>query len=327
MKKNSTYLALVIICFIVSFITRYEAYSQEIYNNNSNNDFLENICINSEFCATKNYKLSDNKYLSIYGNFVQSGMVIAEANTSFTLILDDRAMLSYPHNGKYIAVFGFGRDAKQMWDFSIITEDSKKLATKIEIAKRKYNVQRIDGLPKKMVSPPESVWQRIKQENNQVKIAREVFSPKFAFLEGFIAPTYGRVSGIYGSQRILNGKPKRPHFGIDIAIPTGTPVIAPADGVVTMVHDDMYYTGGTMIIDHGMGISSTFIHLSKSLVTEGDDVKKGQKIGLVGATGRATGPHLDWRVNWFEQRLDPGFLVDTIAKDKNSFKKELEKQL
>jgi murein DD-endopeptidase MepM/ murein hydrolase activator NlpD len=114
---------------------------------------------------------------------------------------------------------------------------------------------------------------------------------------------------VYGSQRILNGEPRRPHFGIDIATPTGTPVKAPADGVVTMVHPDMFFSGGTLILDHGHRLSSSFLHLSKIVVKEGDEVRQGDIIAEVGATGRVTGAHLDWRMNWGKERVDPSLLV------------------
>ena len=119
----------------------------------------------------------------------------------------------------------------------------------------------------------------------------------------------GRISGVYGSQRVLNGEPRRPHFGLDIAAPTGSPVKAPADGVITLAHPDMYYSGGTVILDHGQGLSSSFLHLSRILVAEGDEVSQGQVIAEVGATGRVTGAHLDWRMNWYDQRIDPQLLV------------------
>ncbi|MGY0583956.1 MAG: M23 family metallopeptidase, partial [Paraglaciecola chathamensis] len=129
------------------------------------------------------------------------------------------------------------------------------------------------------------------------------------FSQDFIWPAQGPISGVYGSQRVLNGQPKRPHYGVDVAAPTGTPVYAPADGVVTLFVPDMYYSGGTMIIDHGLGVSSTFLHLSKGLVQVGDNVKQGQLVAEIGATGRVTGAHLDWRMNWMNVRIDPALLV------------------
>ena len=125
----------------------------------------------------------------------------------------------------------------------------------------------------------------------------------------FAWPARGRISGVYGSQRILNGEPRRPHFGVDVAAPTGTPVYAPAPGIVTLAHEDMYFSGGTLIIDHGHGLSSSFLHLSEILVEAGTYVSRGDLIARIGATGRASGPHLDWRMNWLDRRVDPQRLV------------------
>ncbi|MCW9049607.1 MAG: M23 family metallopeptidase, partial [Deltaproteobacteria bacterium] len=147
------------------------------------------------------------------------------------------------------------------------------------------------------------------QEAQLVAQAREKESTQLHFKESFIWPVIGRISGVYGSQRIFNGEPRRPHFGIDIAAPKGTAVIAPAGGEVSLAHQGMFFSGATLIIDHGHGLSSSFLHLDKILVKPGDIITQGQKIATVGATGRVTGPHLDWRVNWFEQRLDPALLV------------------
>ena len=160
-----------------------------------------------------------------------------------------------------------------------------------------------------MVTPPDSVLARIKDDNWRVAKARKTSSERADFAARFIWPAEGPITGVYGSQRVFNGVPKRPHYGVDVGAPTGTQVIAPAGGKVTLAHPDLYYSGGTIIIDHGLGVNSTFLHLSKLTVEPGEMVKQGQKIGEIGATGRATGPHLDWRINWFSERLDPALLV------------------
>jgi murein DD-endopeptidase MepM/ murein hydrolase activator NlpD len=206
-------------------------------------------------------------------------------------------------------VFGVGRDAAPSLVLTVTQSDGKINTHNVNVTQREYDIQRIDGLPAKMVSPPESVLKRIKNDNYQVAIARKTDSQEQGFLENFIWPAEGRISGIYGSQRILNDVPKRPHYGIDVAAPVGTPVIAPAAGVVTLAVPDMYYSGGTLLIDHGYGVSSTFIHLDKIHVKVGQQVTQGQRIADIGATGRVTGAHLDWRINWFTERLDPEFLV------------------
>ena len=119
----------------------------------------------------------------------------------------------------------------------------------------------------------------------------------------------GPISGVYGSQRVYNGVPGTPHYGIDVAVPTGTAIVAPASGQIIMVHDNMFYSGGTIMLDHGHGVSSSFLHLSKTSVEVGDWVEQGDPIGEVGATGRVTGPHLDWRMNWGDSRIDPELLL------------------
>ena len=205
-------------------------------------------------------------------------------------------------------VFGLGRDDKTM---PPLRWQQKGLEGQVSYALplREYAIQRIDGLPDNMVSPSQQALTRIRIDNRQVSQARRVDSDFDFFAQSYIWPAEGPLSGVYGSQRVLNGQPKRPHFGVDVAAPTGTPVVAPADGVVTLWVSDMYYSGGTLIIDHGHQVSSTFIHLHSSHVKQGDKVKQGQLIAEIGATGRVTGAHLDWRINWGEVRVDPALLV------------------
>ena len=145
-----------------------------------------------------------------------------------------------------------------------------------------------------------------------VATARQHRDNQAYYSQGFAWPAKGRISGVYGSQRVLNGEPRRPHFGLDIAAPEGTNVFAPADGLITLTHPDMYFSGGTIILDHGQGLSSTFLHLSKILVEAGTFVKQGDLIARIGATGRASGPHLDWRMNWLDRRVDPQPLMSGV---------------
>jgi murein DD-endopeptidase MepM/ murein hydrolase activator NlpD len=184
----------------------------------------------------------------------------------------------------------------------------------VTLQQRQYDIQKIDGISHRMMNPSKEDLARIHHEAELVMTARKTASRRLDFQESFIWPVTGRISGIYGSQRIFNGEPRRPHFGIDIAAPKGTTVRAPAGGVVTLAHPGMFFSGKTMIIDHGYGLSSSFLHLSKILVKVGDAVVQGQPIAEVGATGRVTGPHLDWRINWFEQRLDPALFVPPMPK-------------
>ena len=210
---------------------------------------------------------------------------------------------------------GFGRDAPPEAQLVVVYPDGRRERRMLKVERREYDIQRIDGLPPRKVTPrSEEDLARIGAEVRMVKQARAIDASRVDFLGGFRWPTKGRISGVYGSQRILNGEPRRPHFGIDIAAPAGTKVVAPADGVVTLVHPDMFFSGGTMIVDHGHGLSSAFLHLSRILVETGERVEQGQAIAEVGSTGRSTGPHLDWRINLFDRRLDPALLVGPMPK-------------
>ena len=205
---------------------------------------------------------------------------------------------------------GFGRDAPPKAELVAVFPDGRRERQELTVERREYAIQRIDGLPPGKVTPrSDEDIARIMAEIRMTKRARAIDAPRTDFLSGFRWPIKGRISGVYGSQRILNGEPRRPHFGIDIAAPTGTEVAAPADGVVTLVHPDMFFSGGTMIVDHGHGLSSAFLHLSRILVEKGQRVAQGETIAEVGSTGRSTGPHLDWRMNLFGRRIDPALLV------------------
>jgi murein DD-endopeptidase MepM/ murein hydrolase activator NlpD len=206
-------------------------------------------------------------------------------------------------------LIGFGRVASPKAVLSVTFPDGRSQRYGLSVKSRKYRIQRIDGLPPGKVTPSKEDLKRIRREVALVKRARKIDDPRTDFLGGFRWPVKGIISGVYGSQRILNGEPRRPHYGIDIAAPKGTRVVAPAAGVVTLVHRDMYFSGGTMLVDHGHGLSSAFLHLSRILVEEGERVAQGQVIAEVGSTGRSTGPHLDWRINLFGRRLDPSLLV------------------
>jgi len=216
-------------------------------------------------------------------------------------------------NGDF--VIGFGDDADKQQFYTVISNDGTQTKKSVNITTRKYNIQRINGISNKYMAPSTESLKRIRDENRMVAKSRQQFSNQTDFIKsGFIWPLNGPITGVYGSQRIFNGKPRRPHYGLDIAAPEGTPVYAPASGKVILFHPNMYFSGGTLIINHGLGVSSTFIHLKKSLVKEGDTVEQGQAIAEVGATGRVTGAHLDWRVNWYQTRLDPQLLVPTKPK-------------
>ena len=182
------------------------------------------------------------------------------------------------------------------------------------VIQREYRLQRIEGVPQSTVTPNAEQISRARKEAALAWQARDHESALQFYRSEFQWPLIGPISGVYGSQRIYNGVPKRPHYGVDVAKPTGTRVVAPAGGVVRLAHPDMFFSGGTLIIDHGHGLSSSFLHLSKILVEKGQTVAAGEEVAEVGATGRATGPHLDWRMNWFNKRVDPTVLVGPMPK-------------
>ena len=244
--------------------------------------------------------------LQLDGQFTQGGLVIGTAPAGSKVVFNGRSVL-VSSQGRFL--IGFSRDAAPRARLRIQLPSGRQIDRDLSINKREYQIQRIDGLPRKMVTPLESDYARIRSENAQIAKARARNSKVPRFESGWIWPTRGRITGVYGSQRILNGQPRQPHYGIDIAAPTGTLVLSPADAVVALDHHGMYYTGGTIILDHGHGLTSAMLHLDKIVVRVGESVLKGQKIGTVGKTGRATGPHLDWRINLFDVRLDPALLV------------------
>ena len=239
--------------------------------------------------------------LEFEGKFLQGHYIVGITNPSAKIIIDKKEV-KVSNDGYF--VFGIDRDRK--FDLTITKiQNGKKEKIIKKVLKRKYNIQRIDGLEESKVTPPESVYKRIKDENNKIGKARSINSDLPFFKNQFIMPVEGIISGVYGSQRILNGKPKWPHYGIDIAAKQGTMIKSSGSGTVTMAEDDLYYTGGTIIMDHGHGISTIYSHLENVMVSVGDKINQGDIIGTVGSTGRSTGPHLDFRVNWFQTRLDP----------------------
>ena len=207
-------------------------------------------------------------------------------------------------------VFGVGRDQAAPVEAVVHTPDGNRSVQRIAVSARDWPVQRVNGVPPKTVDPPPAIAQRIAREQAQVTAARARDDDRTGFAQRFVWPVEGRISGRFGNQRVYNGKPGSPHSGMDIAAPTGTPVKAPAAGVVTFAAPDLYLTGGTVLLDHGFGISSNFLHLSRLDVKVGDQVEQGQVIGAVGATGRATGPHLHWGMNWFDVRIDPLLVLE-----------------
>ena len=263
--------------------------------------FKLNPCVAKE-TLTLDY---NNTKVFLEGDFIQGGLVKGKTDNNISLKFKKRLLRKTP---KGLFVIGFGRDHPQTANLSLKI-NQKWITKNINIKKRVYKTQIINGLEKKMVTPPKSFYDRIIRENKVIKEIRNLDSDIDFIFQKLNWPAKGIISGVFGSQRILNGKPKRPHYGIDIAAKKGTSVIAPIESIVRMAEKDLYYTGGTIMLDHGHGVTSVYSHLSLINVNVGDKVKKGQKIGEIGSTGRSTGPHLDWRINWFLERLDPALLV------------------
>ena len=239
--------------------------------------------------------------LEFQGKFLQGHFILGKAKIGSKVFIDKK-QVKVSKDGYF--VFGIDRDRKFDLEITEVNNGKKNNVIK-KVFKTKYNLQRTDGLPENTVTPPESVYERIKEENGRIGKARAINSDLTFFTNQFIMPVKGIISGVYGSQRILNGKPKWPHYGIDIAAKKGTKIKSSGSGIVTMAEDDLYYTGGTIIMDHGHGISTIYSHLEDIMVNVGDEIKQGDIIGTVGSTGRSTGPHLDFRINWFQTRLDP----------------------
>tara|TARA_Y100000590_G_scaffold429940_1_gene543047 strand:- start:5478 stop:6278 length:801 start_codon:yes stop_codon:yes gene_type:complete len=235
------------------------------------------------------------------GKFTQGHFIIGKTDPEAKILIGKKE-IRVSKDGYF--VFGIDRDQKfDILITKILNGNKEKIIKKV--FKRKYKIQRIDGLEESKVTPPEEVYKRIKEENSKIGEARAINSNLIFFKDKFVMPVEGIITGVYGSQRILNGKPRWPHYGIDIAADQGTMILSSGTGVVTMAEDDLYYTGGTIIMDHGHGISTIYSHLESVLVSVGDQINQGDVIGTVGSTGRSTGPHLDFRVNWFQTRLDP----------------------
>ncbi|WP_111643005.1 M23 family metallopeptidase [Marinimicrobium alkaliphilum] len=254
----------------------------------------------------------ESPFKSLDGEWAQGTIVRGQVRPGTEIQFLDR-QVRVSDSGHF--VIGLGRDFEPEARLLTRAPDGEEREHLFEVRQREYRIQRVDGVPQQTVTPDPEQVKRSREEAAQAWRARQVETDLLDFTETFVWPLRGRITGVYGSQRIFNGEPRAPHFGVDIAAPTGTPVRAPAAGVVTLTHPDMFFSGGTLIVDHGHGLSSTFIHLHKILVEEGERVAQGDIIAEVGATGRATGPHLDWRMNWFDQRVDPTFLVGPMDDD------------
>ena len=252
--------------------------------------------------------LNQNLYgLEFKGKFEQGSFIVGKTNPNSKVSIDNRRV-KVSKDGFF--AFGLSRERKNNVIIKVIKDDNLEIFEK-KVFKRKYKIQKIDGLPEKKVTPPKEVYERIKRENKIIGVARSIESDLTFFKDKFINPLDKTiVTGVYGSQRILNGKPRWPHYGIDFAAKEGSKIKAMLDGAVTMVEPDLFYTGGTLIFDHGHGISTLYMHMKDIYVQKGQKIKQGEIIGTVGSTGRSTGPHLDVRLNWFDVRLDPATVLE-----------------
>jgi murein DD-endopeptidase MepM/ murein hydrolase activator NlpD len=243
------------------------------------------------------------------GKFEQGSFILGKTKSDSKVIIDKK-IIRVSKDGYF--AFGLGRDRKNNIIIQIIKDGKLKTIEK-KVFKRKYRIQKINGLPKKQVTPPKEVYDRIKKENILIGKAREVDSALNFFKDKFIKPVDDAIiTGVYGSQRILNGKPRRPHYGLDYAADEGTPVKSMMDGVVTLAEKNLYFTGGTIIFDHGHGVSTLYMHMKDVDVKKGQIVSQGEIVGTIGATGRSTGPHLDIRLNWFDVKLDPASILSNF---------------
>jgi murein DD-endopeptidase MepM/ murein hydrolase activator NlpD len=249
------------------------------------------------------------KRLSFSGSLKQGSLVIGNAGTAASATVNGAPVL-VSRDGAF--AFGLEYDQKKPAVVSARFADGTGETQNVTPVPRQYEVQRINGLPEQQAHPTEpAVIARIARENTMIVEARKHETPGVAFAEPFDWPVPGILSGLFGSQRILNGVPSTPHFGVDIAAAEGTPIHAPADGTVTLAEPDFYLTGGTIVLDHGHGVFTLYIHQSALKAKLGEAVKRGEVIGLVGKKGRATGPHLHWGLNWFQVKLDPSLSTRT----------------
>ena len=237
----------------------------------------------------------------------QGAMVIGKVPPGSTVEYAGRTLRT---TGYGSVVFGVGRDEKGPASIRVTRPDGSGETASVLVTPRDWPEQRVDGVPQATVDPPPAIAERIRREQARVAEARKRDDARADFAQAFVRPVEGRVSGRFGRARVYNGKPGSPHSGMDIAAPTGTPVKAPAAGIVTFADGDLYLTGGTLLIDHGHGISSNFLHLSRIDVKVGDRVEQGQAVAAVGSTGRSTGPHLHWGMNWFDVRIDPQLALE-----------------
>lgn len=264
-------------------------------------------------CLIGLYSLPVAAEIKLEGPLIQGGLVIGYT-TPGSKVWQHNIPIRVSEDGVFL--LGFDRDMPTRTEIKVKYPDGRFEQRHLTIRQRQYAIQRIDALPNNKVNPMRKQdLAHIRADNRALKAARQRDDDRQDFAQGFMWPVTGPISGVYGSQRILNGQKKRPHYGVDIARPVGTPVVAPAAGIITVAKPNMFYSGGTVLIDHGHQLTSSFLHLSKLNVKVGDRVRQGQRVGEIGATGRATGPHLDWRMKLRAYQIDPQLLVPPMPRN------------
>lgn len=252
--------------------------------------------------------------VALHGRLEQGGIVYGVVAPGTAVTLDGRDV-SVSDMGRFI--FGLDRDAKAAASLVMRYSDGSETTQVVSVARRDWLIERVDGLPQNTVTPNPETVKRIRNEGGMIVAARNRTEPTPFFETGFLQPAEGRISGVFGSQRILNGQPRSPHSGLDIAAPTGTQVLATADGIVSLVHDGMVLTGKTVMIDHGFGLDSVYIHMSEITVEQGQRVRQGDQIGAIGMTGRTNGPHLHFGISWYGAKLDPQTVMAALPVGQN----------
>ncbi|MDP2213884.1 M23 family metallopeptidase [Phenylobacterium sp.] len=244
--------------------------------------------------------------LDLRGRMEQGGLVVGQAAPGAKATLDGMA-LDVDEAGTF--AFGFDRDHGAQAKLNVTYADGSTVERLLAVKAREWQIQRVEGVPQKFVSPPPEAMAQIARSAALKDEARKTRAAGTSFTEEFIWPATGPISGVFGSQRYYNGEPRRPHYGVDVAAPTGTPIHAPAAGIVTLASEEMYFEGGLVFLDHGQGVTSLMMHMSRIDVKAGQRVAQGDVLGAVGGTGRATGPHLHWGLYWRGAWLDPQLLV------------------
>jgi len=244
--------------------------------------------------------------ITLGGKIEQGGLVIGAVPPGSTVIFADRSV-PVAADGSFL--LGLDRDAPARAEIAVTAPSGERETRALTIAPRNWKIDRVNGVPQNLVTPDPETAARIAEDSKLLRAARAKLEMESFYRGGFARPATGRISGVFGSQRVLNGVPGSFHAGLDIAAPTGTPVKAAADGVVTLAHPDMVLSGQTVLINHGYGLQTSYIHMSRIDVADGQRVKRGEVIGAIGATGRVTGPHLHFSAMWFDTRLDPETLL------------------